>query len=76
MIDYVFFSLFLVMCVCYVGDVVSTVLYLHRKRPGRRQADRIVRVFIMFWIIAFLVLLMAYLWVQSLVHVFYDLINL
>ena len=72
MIDYVFFSLFLVMCVCYVGDVVSTVLYLHRKRADMSLIYRVLRTFIMFWIIVFLVLLMAYLWVQSLVHVFFD----
>ena len=72
MINNVFFAIDLVMCVCYVGDVVSTVLYLHRKRADMSLIYRVLRTFIMFWIIVFLVLLMAYLWVQSLVHVFFD----
>ena len=72
MIDNVFFFLFLVMCVCYVEDVVSTWLYLYRKRPDTRQVYRIFRAFMRFWIIAFLLLLLAYLWAKSLVHVFYD----
>nr|DAW78636.1 MAG TPA: hypothetical protein [Caudoviricetes sp.] len=68
MIDNVFYSLYLLMCVCYVGDVVCTVQYLIRKRPDTRQMDRIIRAFMEFWIIAFLLLLLAYLWAKSLVH--------
>ncbi len=72
MINNVFFAIDLVMCVCYAVDAVSTVLYLHRKRADMSLIYRVLRTFIMFWIIVFLVLLMAYLWVQSLVHVFFD----
>lgn len=75
MIDKVFFALFLVMCVCYVGDAVSTVQYLIRKRPGRRQTDRITRAFMGFWIIAFLLLLLDYLLVKGLVH-FYNFLTI
>ena len=75
MINKVFFALYLVMCVCYVGDVVNTVQYLIRKRPGRRQTDRIGRAFMGFWIIAFLLLFLAYLWAKSLVH-FYNFLTI
>gem|GEM_PF-3386009 len=68
MIDNVFYSLYLLLCVCYVGDVVSTIQYLIRKRPDTRQMDRIFRAFMGFWIFAFLLLLLDYLFLKALVY--------
>lgn len=68
MINNVFFSLYLVLCVCYVGDVVRTVQYMIRKRPDTRQMDRIFRAFMGFWIFAFFLLLLDYLLLKVVVH--------
>lgn len=68
MIDNVFFFLYLLLCVCYVEDVVCILRYLIRKRPDTREMDRIFRAFVGFWLIAFLLLLLAYLWLKALVH--------
>ena len=63
-----FFFLYLLLCVCYVEDVVCILRYLIRKRPDTREMDRIFRAFVGFWLIAFLLLLLAYLWLKALVH--------